>query len=192
MYQHNGKQRCTEGNSGQHEMRSDQVKSLLPGSQQSFGCGLITRRSQVQILPPPLQKDQVFPRGSPGLSTFTASVIDSFGRIVETGHGRSLATGIGSHRPGSEQGRKRGQNRRSRMGRLIGREADPFGVNPKISRHMCDRLCPAGHARTVVRPLLRPIGPLTVSVVGRSLHVVRSVGCGRRRGRTFRPRVRRG
>ena len=36
MYQHNGKQRYTEGNSGQHEMRSDQVKSLLPGTQHSF------------------------------------------------------------------------------------------------------------------------------------------------------------
>ena len=56
MYQHNGKQRYVEENSGQHEMRSDQVKSLLPGTQQSCGCGLITRRSQVQILPPPLSK----------------------------------------------------------------------------------------------------------------------------------------
>ena len=53
MYEHNGKQRYTEGNNGQHEIRSEQVKSLLPGTQQSFGCGLITRRSQVQILPPP-------------------------------------------------------------------------------------------------------------------------------------------
>ena len=44
MYQHNGKQRYTEGNSGQHEMRSDQVKSLLPGTPQQFGIGLITRR----------------------------------------------------------------------------------------------------------------------------------------------------
>ena len=59
MYQHNGKQRYTEGNSGQHEMLSEQVKSLLPGTQQSFGCGLITRRSQVQILPPPLKKYQL-------------------------------------------------------------------------------------------------------------------------------------
>ena len=36
MYQHNGKQRYTEGNSGQHEVRSGQVKSVLPGMQQSF------------------------------------------------------------------------------------------------------------------------------------------------------------
>ena len=53
MYQHNGKQRYVEGNSGQHEMCSEQVKGPLPGMQQSFGCGLITRRLQVQILPPP-------------------------------------------------------------------------------------------------------------------------------------------
>ncbi len=53
MYQHNSKQRYAEGNNGQHEMRSGQVKSLPPGTQQSFGCGLITRRSRVQILPPP-------------------------------------------------------------------------------------------------------------------------------------------
>jgi hypothetical protein len=61
MYQHNGKQRYAEGNSGQHEMRCEQVKGLLPGTQQSFGCGLITRRSQVQILPPPPRK----PRSGP-------------------------------------------------------------------------------------------------------------------------------
>ena len=40
-------------------MCPEQVKSLLPGTQQSFGCGLTTRRSQVQILPPPLKKYQV-------------------------------------------------------------------------------------------------------------------------------------
>ena len=34
-------------------MCPEQVKSLLPGTQQSFGRGLISRRSQVQILPPP-------------------------------------------------------------------------------------------------------------------------------------------
>jgi hypothetical protein len=36
MYQHNGKQRYTEGNRGQHEMCPEQVKGLLPGTQQSF------------------------------------------------------------------------------------------------------------------------------------------------------------
>ena len=36
MYQRNGKQQYTEGNSGHHEMRSEQVKSLLPGTQQSL------------------------------------------------------------------------------------------------------------------------------------------------------------
>ena len=52
-------QRYTEGNRGQHEMCPEQVKSLLPGTQHSFGCGLITRRSQVQILPPRLEKYQL-------------------------------------------------------------------------------------------------------------------------------------
>ena len=59
MYQQSGKQRYLEGNSGQHELRSDQVKSLLPGTRQLFGCGLITRRSQVQILPLPLPLDEM-------------------------------------------------------------------------------------------------------------------------------------
>jgi hypothetical protein len=53
MYQHHGKQRGVEGNSGKLEMKPEQAKSLLPGAQQSSGRVLITRRSQVQILPPP-------------------------------------------------------------------------------------------------------------------------------------------
>ena len=36
MYQHNGRQRYTEGNRGQHEMCPEQVKSLLTGTQHSF------------------------------------------------------------------------------------------------------------------------------------------------------------
>ena len=56
MYQHNGKQRYTEGNISQHKLHSEQVKRLLPGTQQSFGRGLVTRRSQGHILAPPLKK----------------------------------------------------------------------------------------------------------------------------------------
>ena len=67
MYQHNGKQRYVEGNNGQHEMRSEQVKSLLPGTQQPFGCGLITRRSQVQILPPPPIEEYAGQRSFPAI-----------------------------------------------------------------------------------------------------------------------------
>ncbi len=47
----------------------------LPGTAETTGGGLITRRSQVQILPPPPMEDQEFPLGSPGLSTFCGSVV---------------------------------------------------------------------------------------------------------------------
>ena len=49
----------------------------LPGVSSSTGRGLITRRSQVQILPPPLD-------GKPGNSAF-AGFLRSRGRWVSTG-----------------------------------------------------------------------------------------------------------
>ena len=87
----------------QHEMCPEQVKSLLPGTQQSFGCGLITRRSQVQILPPPLKR--------PGQKLFLA---------------RSCRVGATTVQPFATQPRRR--HRRTTADRHCGADRDEPAV----------------------------------------------------------------
>ena len=53
MYQHTGRQRGVEGNSGSRRLRLNRSDVYLPGVEWAVGLSLITRRSQVQILPPP-------------------------------------------------------------------------------------------------------------------------------------------